>query len=716
MSMKSYLLAFVPLVLLGFQREHPSESQHFSSDQPTVLVPTASQKEVEKVVTTILSSYHYRRMPLDDSLSSKVWTNYLKEVDNGKAYLLASDVQAFEKYRYQIDDYLQAGNLTPAYDLFNLFMKRFHERMAYVSKLTDKPFDFSKDESYETNRDKAQWANSTAELDDLWRKIVKSQALDYKLQGKKDTAIYRLIKDRYVNLDKQTSKVKSDYVFQSFMNSFAEVIDPHTSYMAPPDASRFKDEMAQSFEGIGATLTPENDYTKIRELVPGGPAMKSGQVRENDRIVGVAQGTNGQMVDVVGWALDDVVKLIRGPKGTTVRLNILKPDALPGSQPHEIKIVRDKVKLEDGVAKAEIVPMTYGNKEYRMGVITLPGFYQNFEEMRKGDKDYTSTSRDVQRFLEQFKQAKVDGVVLDLRYNGGGSLDEAIKLTGLFIKDGPVVQVKDAMGRIDADDDPDPQQVYAGPLAVIVNRFSASASEIFAGAIQDYKRGLVIGGTTYGKGTVQQLLDLNQFLPKETEKVGLLKMTRAKFYRITGSSTQHKGVTPDIELPSRFSAEEFGESSQPTALPWDQIKPSVFTEYTNVDPKTLEKLRTKYNERYKADPDLLRLTAEVSDFQKNKDKTLLSLNEANRRKEMEEAKKRKDELAKLGEGKPNPYEVVLLGDKLTQLGTAGGGMPGQDVASADIRQKMKENFISKFKEDAELKESIRILADWISLK
>lgn len=714
--MKSYLLAFVPLVLLGFQPEHPISAQKLTSDQPAVLVPTNSQKEVEKLVTSILSSYHYRRMPLDDTLSNKVWDNYLKEIDNGKAYLLSSDVQAFEKYRYQIDDYLQAGNLTPAYDLFNLFMKRFHERMAYVKKLTDKPFDFTKDETYETNRDKVSWAQSPAELDELWQKIIKSQALDYKLQGKADTAINRTLKDRYTNLEKQFSKVKSDYVFQTFMNSFAEVIDPHTNYMAPPDASRFKDEMAQSFEGIGATLTPENDYTKVRELLVGGPAMKSGLVQVNDRIVGVAQGEGGQMVDVVGWNLDDVVKLIRGPKGTTVRLNILKADAAAGSLPKEIKIVRDKIKLEEGVAKAEVVPMTFEKKEYKIGVITLPGFYQNYEEMRKGDKDYTSTTRDVQRFLDQFKDQKVDGVVLDLRYNGGGSLDEAIKLTGLFIKQGPVVQVKDAMGRIDVDDDTDPQQVYAGPLAVLVNRFSASASEIFAGAIQDYKRGVIIGGTTYGKGTVQQLLDLNQFLPKEPEKVGLLKMTRAKFYRITGSSTQHKGVTPDIELPSRFSAEEFGESSQPTALPWDQIRSSTFVPYNSVTPSTLEKLRERYDQRSKLDTDLLRLNWEVADFQKNKDKTLISLNEATRRKEIEEMKKRKEELSKLNAGKTNPYEVVLLGDKITQLGAAGGGMPGQDVASANTRQKMKENFIAKFKDDAELKETTRILADLISIK
>ncbi|MFT4033785.1 MAG: carboxy terminal-processing peptidase, partial [Siphonobacter sp.] len=712
----SYLLAFVPLVLLGFQSEHPSVVEQPYTDQPVVLAPTATQKEVEKKVTEILSTYHYRRVSLDDSLSTKIWNNYLKAVDNGKVYLLASDVDSFEKYRYQMDDFLQNGNLVPAYDLFNLFMKRFHERMDFVRQVTNKPFDFTKDESYETDRDKASWAKSPQELDEIWRKIVKSQALEYKLQGKQDTAINRLLKDRYTNLEKQFGKVKSDYVFQTFMNAFAEEMDPHTDYMAPQEATQFKQEMAQSFEGIGATLTPDNDFTKVRELSAGGPAMKSGKIQPNDRIVGVAQGESGAMVDVVGWNLDDVVKLIRGPKGTTVRLNILKPDAAPGSLPKEIKLVRDKIKLEEGVAKAEVVPITYNKKEYKIGVITLPGFYQNFDEMKRGDKDYTSSSRDVKRFLDDFKAAKVDGVVMDLRYNGGGSLDEAIKLTGLFIKNGPVVQVRDAMGRVSVDEDPDPQQVYDGPLAVLVNRFSASASEIFAAAIQDYKRGIILGENTYGKGTVQQLLDLSPFMPGEGDRVGLLKMTRAKFYRVTGSSTQHKGVTPDIEYPSRFSAAEFGESSQPTALPWDQIRSTQFVMSNQITGSELTKLHDNYEQRLKSDPDLLRLTAEVSDFEKNKDKTLLSLNEAKRRQEMEDAKKRKDELAKIGAGKSNPYEVVLLGDKLTQLGNSPGGMPGQDVASADTRQKMKENFIAKFKDDAQLKETCRIIADWVSIK
>lgn len=729
--MKNKFLTLAPALMLAWLVRCQTAAQQppVASARPGDLVPTATQQEVEKVVTNILSTYHYRRMPLDDSLSVKVWNNYLKDVDNGKVYLLAEDVEAFRKYRYDLDDQLEQGSLQPAYDLFNTFMRRFEQRMAFVQKDLSKPFDFTRTDVYETDRDKAGWMKTTGELDALWDRMLRSQALDLKLQGKADTAITKLLRERYTNLEKQIKKVKSDYVFQTFMNAFAEVVDPHTNYMAPPDASRFKDEMAQSFEGIGATLFQEGDYTQIRELHAGGPALKSSLLTVGDRIVGVAQGIQGKMVDVVGWAIDDVVKLIRGPKGTTVRLNILKTDALPGTPPKEIVLIRDKIKLEEGLAKAEIVPFTYQNKEYKVGVVTIPGFYQGFEDMRKGDKDYTSTSRDTQRFLEAFKSAGVDGVVVDLRYNGGGSLDEAIKLTGLFIKNGPVVQVKDASGRIDVEDDPDPQQIYSGPLAVLINRFSASASEIFAAAIQDYHRGVVIGDQTYGKGTVQQLLDLNQFLPREQEKVGMLKMTRAKFYRITGSSTQHRGVTPDIQLPSQFSAEEFGESSQPSALPWDQINTARFNNYNAYTPQTLQTLQANHNKRLTADPDLLKLAQQVADFQESKNKTQISLNEATRRREMDEAKKRKEELTRKSKEMPNPYAVVLLSDKMASLSkqlpqlvekkpAAPTPMPQneEDDSSDGLSpRKQAENFAGKFKDDTALKESFRVLADLMQL-
>jgi carboxyl-terminal processing protease len=696
--MMKYLLSLLPLVLLSGQPDTPTRAMasRMPDDQPGELQPTQPQRRTQELVTQILTQFHYRKINLDDSLSAKIWDAYLKEVDGNKWYFTADDVRAFDKYRYQMDEALPQGNLRPAYEVYNLYLKRVHERNQSITNLLDKPFDFSKDESYDTDRDKAPWAKSMAELDDTWRKIVKSQALDLKLSGKADTAIARTLKDRYSNLDKQFSKIKSDFVFQEFMNSFAETVDPHTNYFSPPDASRFKDEMAQSFEGIGASLRNENDYTKIMEIMPGGPAMKSGLLHKDDRIVGVAQGENGQMVDVIGWNIDDVVKRIRGPKGTTVRLNILPFDAPTGAVPKEIKLIRDKIKLEDGVAKSEIIPLNYDGKPYKMGVITIPGFYQATDDRAKGDRDYNSTTRDVRRFLNDFKTKKVDGVVIDLRNNGGGSLDEAINLSGLFIKDGPVVQVRAASGEVDVDEDPDPSVAYEGPLAVLVNRFSASASEIFAAAIQDYKRGLIIGEQTYGKGTVQQLIDLNQFMPKEPEKVGLLKVTRSKFYRINGASTQRKGVTPDIELPSAFSADEYGESSQPTALPWDQITSARYQTYRDVSEKLLEKLRGDYEKRLKTDPDLQKLATDFAEFRKAKENTVISLQYDKRKKERDEAEKKRQAVAK------------------TRSTPAPGLAPEDSIEAKIASGTGTQASLAKLEKDLYLKETGRILADFIT--
>ena len=504
-----------------------------------------------------------------------------------------------------------------------------------------------------------------------------------------------MLRERYTNLDKQFAKVKSEYVFQEFMNAFAETIDPHTNYFSPPDASRFKDEMAQSFEGIGASLRSENDYTKIMEIMPGGPAMKSGLLHKDDRIVGVAQG-DGPMVDVIGWAIDDVVKRIRGPKGTTVRLNILPFDAPAGATPKEVKLVRDKITLEEGIAKSEVIKLDYNGKPYNLGVITIPGFYQATDDRAKGDRNYNSTTRDVRRFLTDLKSQKVDGVVIDLRNNGGGSLDEAINLSGLFIKEGPVVQVRAASGEVDVDEDPDPSVVYDGPLAVLVNRFSASASEIFAAAIQDYKRGIVIGEQTYGKGTVKQLIDLNQFMPKEPEKVGMLKVTRSKFYRINGASTQRKGVTPDVELPSAFSAEEYGESSQPTALPWDQITSTRYQTYRDVSEALLNKLRQDYESRLKTDPELQKLATDFEEFRKAKENTVISLQYDKRKKERDEAEKKRQAVAK------------------TRSTPALGLTPADSIEAKIASGTGPEANLAKLDKDLYLKETGRILADFIT--
>ncbi len=648
-TMKKYLITLVPVLMLGFQPDAPSAGTPRSEGgRSTVSVasaedlkPTVSQERVEQLVAQLLTRYHYRKVKLNDSLSSVVWDNYLKEVDNSKSYLLASDVAAFEKYRTTIDESLVNGDLTAAYDLYNVFRNRYQERSTYVQELLKKPFNFTVDETFNTNREKAAWAKNGEELNDLWRKMVKNQALELKLAGQKDSAITNTLTQRYKNLDRAVGRIRAEDVFQMYMNSFAEALDPHTNYLSPTNADRFNQEMSQSLEGIGALLQEDGEYIKISSVLPGGPAIKSKALSANDKIVGVAQGDNGPMVSIIGYRVDDAVKLIKGAKGTVVRLQIRQADALAGAPPKEVRLVREKIKLEEQRAKKEVIELTENGKPYKIGVINIPMFYRDFEGARKKEEGFSSTTTDVQKLLNELKAEKVDGVVIDLRDNGGGALTEAINLTGLFIEKGPVVQVKESSGETEVYSDPDPNTTYDGPLAVLVNRFSASASEIFAAAIQDYKRGIIVGGQTFGKGTVQTLIDLNQWLPKEPDKVGQVKMTIQKFYRINGSSTQHKGVTPDIELPQRFSASDFGESSQPSALPWDQINSTRYDVTRALDDKLLARLRDKFDQRLKSDNDLKQLAQDLADFKKAKENTVVSLQEAKRRKERDEAEKKR---------------------------------------------------------------------------
>ncbi|HEY1054073.1 MAG TPA: carboxy terminal-processing peptidase, partial [Emticicia sp.] len=520
------------------------------------------------------------------------------------------------------------------------------------------------------------WATSEAELDDVWRKIVKSQVLDLKLSGSKDSATAATLKDRYKRWESRIAKWRAEDVFQSFMNSFSESIDPHTNYMIPSTAAQFNIEMSQSVEGIGASLKNEGDYVSIAEVIPGGPLFKDGKAVKNDRIVAVAQGDNGAWQDIVGWLTDDAVKLIRGTKGTVVRIRLLPGDAPAGSATKELRLVREKVKLEEAVAKGEVVPFKHNGKDYKLGVIDIPMFYRDFEDARKGG-DFQSTTKDVKRFLDQFKAKGVEGVVIDLRNNGGGSLTEAINLTGLFITKGPVVQRRDNNGGIDVESDTDPELVYNGPLVILQNRFSASASEIFAGAIQDYKRGLIVGEKSFGKGTVQQLVDLDQFLlsPRtastdkkasanvgfeQKEKYGQLKLTTEKFYRVTGNSTQRKGVAADINLPTPFDPEEMGESSQPTALPFDQINTSTYEKTNNITDKVVSKLQEKYNERLNSDPAMKQLVEDLAEYRKTKDITVVSLNEAKRKQERDENEKHRTAVNKLSTGEKDGKDRDLI--------------------------------------------------------
>ncbi|AQG80237.1 carboxy terminal-processing peptidase [Spirosoma montaniterrae] len=646
--MNKYLVTLVPVLMLSFQPDSPSGAftpgTALRSAQATTgdeLKPSVSQEKVQTLVAKLLTTYHYRKVRLNDSLSSVVWDNYLKEVDGNKTYLLASDVTAFEKYRYQIDDALINGDLTAAYELYNVFRKRYQERSAFIKEQIKKPFAFTADETFNTDREKAAWPKNQEEQEDLWRKILKNQALELKLGNRSDSAVAALMTQRYNNLDRAINRIKGGDVFQLYMNSFAEALDPHTNYLSPSNADRFNQEMSQSLEGIGAMLQEDGDYIKITSVLPGGPAFKSNQLKTNDKIAGVAQGDNGAMVNTMNWQVDEVVKLIKGPKGTVVRLQVLSPDALAGAPPKEIRLVREKIKLEEQRAKKEIIDVVDNGKSFKIGVINVPMFYRDFEGARRREEGFSSTTNDVKKFIDELKVDKVDGIVIDLRDNGGGSLTEAINLTGLFIPKGPVVQVRESTGETEVYTDPDPSVLYDGPLAVLVNRFSASASEIFAAAIQDYRRGVIVGGQTFGKGTVQTLIDLNQWLPKEPEKVGQVKMTIQKFYRINGSSTQHRGVTPDIELPSAFSAEEYGESSQPSALPWDQINSTRYEQGRAIDDKILTRLRDRFDQRLKSDPELKQLAQDLADFRKAKENTVVSLQESKRRKEREEAERKR---------------------------------------------------------------------------
>ncbi len=612
-----------------------------------IVMPEERQVNVELLVTQILRQHHYRKMDLNDSISSVILDNYLKALDGDKIYFLASDIKNFEQYRYTLDDDLKKGNLVPAFHIYNIFKKRFFSRNEYVKELVKKDFDFTIEEYYETNRKDLPWAKNEEELNNTWRKLIKSQALSLRLNGKEDEEINEVILNRYSNMETVIAEYKSEDVFQIYMNAFTESFDPHTSYFSPSTSENFKIAMSQSLEGIGASLQRDSDYTKVAELVPGGPAFKSKELHKDDRIIGVAQGKKGEMVDVIGWRLDEVVKLIRGPKGTVVRLQILPAVEGLNALPTEISLVRDKIKLEEQAAKKEVIKVNKDNREYNIGVITIPTFYMDFEEAQKGNPNYRSTTRDVKALITELETEGIDGLVIDLRYNGGGSLTEAIELSGLFIEDGPVVQVRNANGSIEVAEDPDPELFYDGPLGVLTNRFSASASEIFAGAIQDYKRGVVIGEQSYGKGTVQNLLDLERFLPGAKGGSGQVKVTLAKFYRVTGSSTQHKGVTPDVELPSVFSADEFGESSQPSALPWDKIAATNFKSTKMVPVTALEKVKSQYQHRLKNDPELRSLVADTEKVKEARKDSKISLMESKRIAQKEEDRKSKAVSAEL---------------------------------------------------------------------
>ncbi|MDH5608973.1 MAG: carboxy terminal-processing peptidase, partial [Cyclobacteriaceae bacterium] len=538
------------------------------------------------------------------------------------------------------------------------------ERYAIVNELLEKEFDFSEDEYFETDYEKATWSANREQLKDRWRLILKSQAISYKLAGKEWPAIQQALKERYKRQTRSIYQYNSEDVFQSYMNAITSAYDPHTSYFSPISSQNFQIEMSLSLEGIGARLSQQLDYTVVADVVPGGPAYKSKVLQPEDKIIGVAQGDEGEFIDVIGWRLDDVVQKIRGPKGSVVRLQILKKGDL-NALPDTLRLVREKIKLEDEAAQAELIPFTIGETTYNLGVITVPSFYLNFEDRSQGLEDYKSTTRDVKTLIEDLKGRGMDALMIDLRFNGGGSLQEAIDMTGLFIPRGPVVQVKNVDGSVESLYDEDGNTVfYDGPLMVLTNRYSASASEIFSGAIQDYNRGMVVGENSFGKGTVQNLIDLdrpvlsyitrlasyrqasnrdvselielrNQIQSGEV-KLGQLKLTLAKFYRATGSSTQRVGVVPDVMFPTPFDHDAFGESSRPNALPWDEIPSSKFVRTNQVTDQSRDQLYKVYLSDLMTDEQLKKLTEEIEEVKSDQLNTRISLNVETRRAEEEQ--------------------------------------------------------------------------------
>jgi carboxyl-terminal processing protease len=652
------------------------------------LAPNDRHRRVSKLVSNVIERQHYRQSPINDPVSSLVLDRYLAQLDGSRSYFLASDIAEFERFRYQLDDAVVSGQIEPVFTIFNRFQQRNRERVNYALKLLDTEPDFSVDETFEFDRQKAPWAKTQAELDEIWRKRVKNDAVSLLLTEKTWAETRDILRKRYERVLKRTEQVTSDDIFEVFMNSFAHVFDPHSSYFSPRNSEEYRIQMSLSYEGIGASLQLVDDYVTVLNVLPGGPAAISGQLNANDRIISVAEGKNGKPVDVVGWRLDDVVQLIRGKVGTVVRLYILPAGAAPGSPEKQLELVRNKVTLDAQAAQKEVRKVTRGDRELTVGVINVPSFYQDFEARAAGDKEYRSTTRDVRRLIEELKAQKADALIMDLRGNGGGHLTEATALSGLFIPQGPIVQLRETGGRVEVLDDPEAGVAWDGPLIVLVDRFSASASEIFAAAIQDYGRGIIVGQQTYGKGSVQNLYPLDRYALGPEPGFGQLTVTIGKYYRVTGESTQHRGVQPDISMPTAISIDEVGESTRESALPWDRIRPVDFGRSAQLTQLVAE-LEKEHQSRVATDPDFQLLLQDLESFEKVRTQKVVSLNLEKRKAEREQLEKerlaRENErrtrrglppLASLSELNPSDQPDAVLAEA-TQIAADLAGMTNQ---------------------------------------
>jgi len=664
---------------------------------PPVLAPLEQQAQAAHLSAQFLTRFHYKPVPLDDALSARIMNRFIKSLDPDRVLFLKADIDKFMADSAKIDDAINREDLQIPFTIFNVYEQRVVDRMNYARSLLKQGFDFSVQEDYSLLRDKEPWPQSEAESNELWRKRVKSDWLRLKLAGKADAAIRDTLDKRYENSLERAYKYKSDDVFQSFMDAYTTSVDPHTDYFGATASAEFDISMKLSLVGIGAVLQERDDYTTIRELVPGGPAQLSGKLAVGDRITGVGQGENGAIKEVVGTRLDEIVQMIRGAKDSIVRLDILPADAGPDGKHRLISLVRDKISLEKQAAQKAILSVKDGDATRKIGVITLPAFYEDFEARRKGDKDYRSASRDVAKLLVELKQDNVDGVLVDLRNNGGGSLSEAIDLTGLFVGKGPVVQQRDAGGKVNVESDDLPVPAWTGPVGVLINRGSASASEIFAAAIQDYGRGVIVGEPSFGKGTVQTVVNLDQVAHNIKPKFGELKLTVAQFFRVNGGTTQLRGVTPDISLPGLSDPKSFGEASYDNALPWTQVKPANYAPDGDIK-ALLPQLQSRHDARIKNDPDFQRFVEDIGELKAQREKKVISLNETERRNEMTAQAKRLKSREQINDG--------------VDTGEDDGLQANERSLSADIAiEKARKNA-----KDVLLNEAAAILADEADLQ
>ena len=674
--------ASLPLSPSPDQAQAPLPELHFSRDD--AYTGMAIVKSLER--------YHYSGKKLDDFLSAKILDKYLSDMDPAKNIFTAKDINEFEQVKYWLDNSLERGNLNPGYVIFNVYLQRSMQRLQYIKSLIpgwEQRFDFTRTEFISLDRENDPWPENMDALKALWYQELKNDILTQKLDGISPEEITPLLVKRYHNRQTRLAQIDEKDAFSSYMNAVTMSFDPHTQFFPPRASEDFDIQMSLSLEGIGAVLQTEDDYTKVVRLIAAGPAEKSGKLKPGDKIMGVGQGLKGEILDTVGWRIDEVVKLIRGPRNTIVRLKIIPGDKKGAQHAETIAIKRDEVKLEEQAARKKIETITQGNASYKIGIIELPTFYLDFKAYQEGKDDYRSTTRDVLKLIEELKQENIDGLVMDLRDNGGGSLQEVNDLTGLFIKEGPTVQIRSRNGDMSQLDDTDPDIQYQGPLVVMINRMSASASEIFAGAIKDYHRGIIVGTQTFGKGTVQAMQSLGS---------GQLKLTSAKFYRVSGESTQNRGVLPDIEYPPRYNSEDIGESALDNALPWDRSPRAKFQAFRDMAP-ILPLLQKKHYQRIANHPDFNYLNEK---FKRNRDMfniKQLSLKEADRKAQT--ALLDKQEL-----------------DMENRYRTAKGLAPINSVAELKNQSEQEENHGEKKhreKEDILLMETTHLMADFITL-